>query len=129
MILQDTKHNVQTREITQAEAREILGWVLDCCRRHSVEEVILIYGYDWDVGDKCWADQVLPVASVREHIEAEEKREKGYLGFDDVYIQIHGEVQVLFCHHSEVHLQYDQDDEPLPRELEALLEKKVGLAQ
>jgi hypothetical protein len=129
MILRDFKHNVQTREIKVGEAWKILGWVLDCCRQHGVNEVTLIYGYDWEVGDKCWADQVVPVASVREHIKAEEERGRGCLGFDDVYIQIHGEVQVLFCHHSEVHLQYDQDDEPLARELEALLVEKVGLVQ
>ncbi|MEN6428700.1 MAG: hypothetical protein ABFE13_25410 [Phycisphaerales bacterium] len=129
MILPDTKHNVQTRVITETEAWEILAWVLDCCQRHGVGEVTLIYGHNWDAGDKSWADQSVPVATVREHIKAQEEKERGYLGYDDVYIQVNGEVQVLFCHHSEVHLQYDQDDLPLANELKALLSEKVGLKQ
>jgi len=120
---------MQTRAITEAEAWEILSWVLDCCSRHGVGEVTLIYGWDWDVGDKSWADQSVPVANVCEHIKAQEEKERGCLGYDDVYIQVHGEVQVLFCHHSEVHLQYDQDDLSLAKELETLLSEKVGLKQ
>lgn len=127
MILQDTKHNVQTCEITEAEAREILGWILDCFRRHGVTGVTLIYGYDWSVGDKSWADQPVSLADVCDHIKTEEERERGCLGYDDLYLQVGGEVQVLFCHHSEVHLQYDRDDLPLAKELRALLAEKVGL--
>jgi hypothetical protein len=129
MILRDFKHNVQTREIKEVEAWEILGWVWDCCRRHGVEEVTLIYGYDWDVGDKSWADQVVPLAGVREHVKAEQEKEKGYLGCDDLYIQVNGMVEVQFCHHSDVHLKYDEDDLPLARELRTLLVEKVGLKQ
>jgi len=115
--------------ITETEAWEILAWVLDCCRRRGVGEVTLIYGYDWGAGDQSWADQSVPVATVREHIKTQEEKERGYLGYDDVYIQVNSEVQVLFCHHSEVHLQYDQDDLPLAKELETLLSERVGLAQ
>jgi hypothetical protein len=129
MILGDTKHNLQTREITEVEAWEILEWVLDCCRRHGISEVTLIYGYDWDVGDESWADQLVQVANVREHIKAEEEKERGFFGYDDLYIQINGEVQVQFCHHSDVHLSYDQDDLPLAKELRELLIEKVGLKQ
>ncbi len=127
MILKNAKYNLQTREITEAEAWEILGWVLDCCRRHGIAEVALIYGYDWNVGDKSWADQPVPLADVYDHVKAEEERKRGCLGNDDLYIQINGEVQVLFCHHSEVHLQYDQDDLPFAQEMRSLLVEKVGL--
>ncbi|MEN6575822.1 MAG: hypothetical protein ABFD90_05710 [Phycisphaerales bacterium] len=115
--------------ITETETWEILGWVLDCCRRHGVDEVTLVYGYNWEAGDKSWADQFVPVANVRTHIEAEEEKERGCLGYDDLYIRVNDEVQVLFCHHSEVHLQYDQDDLPLAKELKALFSEKVGLKQ
>ncbi|HSW00892.1 MAG TPA: hypothetical protein VLI39_12010 [Sedimentisphaerales bacterium] len=126
MILKDTKHNGQTREIRETETWEILGWVLDCCRRHGISEVTLIYGYDWDVGDKSWADQPVPVVNVCEHVKAEEEKEKGCLGCDDLYLQINGEVQVQFCHHADVHLQYDPDDLPLAKKLRALLIEKIG---
>jgi hypothetical protein len=129
MILQDTKHNIQTREITETEAWQILGWVLDCCRRHGITEVALIYGYDWDVGEKSWADQSVPVANVREHIKAEEEKERGGLGCDDLYIKVDETIQVLFCHHSDVHLQYDQNDLPFAKELRALWTERTGLKQ
>ena len=84
MILKDTQNHLQTREITETEAWEILDWFLDCCRRHGIAEVTLIYGYDWDVGDNSWADQAVEVAAVREHIKAEEEKERGCLGDDDL---------------------------------------------
>jgi hypothetical protein len=127
MILQHTKHHLQTREIAETEAWEALDWVLDCCSRHEIAEVTLIYGYDWDVGDKSWKDQTVNVASVRAHIRAEEKEKRGYLGYDDLYIKIDDAVQVLFCHHSELHLQYDQDDLPLVKDLSPLLMERIGL--
>jgi len=127
MIRRGAKRNLQTREITETEAWEILDEVLDGCRRHGVGEVILIYGYDWDVGEKSWVDQSVEVGHVCEHVRAQEQKERGALGHDDLYLEVGDAVQVLFCHHGEVHLGYDRDDLPLAQELCAFFIEKVGL--
>jgi hypothetical protein len=129
MILQHTKHSFQTREITETEAWEILDSFLDCFQRNGITEVTLIYGYDWKVGDNSWKDQRVNVKDIRKHIKEEEKKESGYLGFDDLYIKIEEVVQVHFCYHSDLHLQYNQDDVPLINDLNSIFVERIGLKQ
>lgn len=129
MVLREYRYNLQTREITDTEAWEILDWVLNCCRRHGIAEVTLMYGYDWDVGGKSWTDQPVSVDNVHDHIRAEEEKERGYLAYDDLYIKIGDALQVYFCHHSEVHLQYDQEGLPFVKNVSAFLIEKIGLRQ
>jgi len=107
MILKAT-HNLTTREITEDEAWETLDWFVGCFRRHGIDQVVLIYGYDWDLGEKTWKDQVVDVADVRDHIKAAESEELGWLGYDDLYIKINEVVQIHYCHHEELHLNYDE---------------------
>ena len=129
MILQDTKHRLQTREITEIEAWQMLGWFLECFQRYGITEVTLIYGYDWEVGDNSWKDQCVKVTDIRKHIKEKEEKEKGYLGFDDLYVKIDEVVQVHFCHHSDLHLQYNQDDVPLIKDLNSIFVERIGLKQ
>jgi len=128
MILK-TRCNLTTRETTENEAWEILDWLLRCFQRHGIDEVVLIYGYDWDLGEVSWQDQAVKVGDVETHIKAAESKELGWLGYDDLYIKIRETVQVHFCHHEELHLNYDQDDEPLVGELIAYFTEAVGLQE
>jgi hypothetical protein len=125
MILK-TKHALDTREITEDEAWEILDWLLDSLRRHGIDEVILIYGYDWDLGKQTWKDQAVKVDDVPTHIKAAESNDAGSLGYDDLYIKVGASVQIHFCHHEELHLHYDKPDHPLTQELIAYFTETIG---
>lgn len=126
MILK-TRHRLDTREVTEYEAWEILDWLLESFRRHGIDEVVLIYGYDWDLGEKTWKDQTVKVDDVRTHIKAAESKELGAFGFDDVYLKVRESVQIQFCHHEELHLHYDEQDHPLTQELIAYFTETIGL--
>ena len=127
MILKDTEHSLQSGEITDAKAWEILDMLLDCFRKHKITEVTLIFGFDWQVGDECWADQTVKIDDIHEYIKAQEIKETGYLNYDDVYIKISDTVQVHFCHHSDMHLEYNEEDHPLIKDLRAIFVNKIGL--
>ena len=125
MILK-TRHRLDTREITEDEAWEILAWLLDSFRRHGINGVVLIYGYDWDLGKLTWKDQAIKVDDVHTHIKAAESNDAGSFGYDDLYIKVGESVQIHFCHHEEPHLHYDKPDHPLTQELIAYFTETNG---
>ena len=127
MILQDTQFNLQTREIDETEAWQILDWLLACFERHGVEEVILILGLGWEVGDKSWADQLVKVADIRKIISEAEAAELGCLVYDDVYIKLDEETQIHFCHHEDLHLNYNVEQLPIVEELRDYFINSIGL--
>ena len=128
MILK-TRYDLVTRPIGGDEAWRILDWLLDCLHRHGVVEVVLIYGYDWDIGEKSWQDQTLQVITVRDHVKETEDRESGLLGSDDLYIKVNEAVQIHFCHHEHLYLNYDQADLPLAKDLIDYFTQTIGLSR
>ena len=126
MIL-ETKNILTSQTFNEDEVWSILDWFIDCFSRHSVDKVTLIYGFAWGNEIYNWEDQIVKVSEVREHIKNVESKDFGYLGCDDLYIKIGEDVQIQFCHHQDIHLNYNHDNNPLIHELVRYFTETLGL--
>ena len=124
-----TVHNLATRTITEQEAWTFLRDSLDCFGRHGIDSVALVYGYNWGNEIYNWKDQIVAIAEVPSHIKNVESMKLGWLGYDDLYIRVGDLVQIQYCHHEHIHLNYNQDDPPLVAELVKYFRETIGLKE
>ena len=61
--------------------------------------------------DAEWIDYDVLTTEIAERIEKEESQNKGQFGKDDLWISIKElELEILFCHESDIHLYYNDQN-------------------
>jgi len=100
--------------------------IISILTRNNVERVEISFGFMWGRDGEEWIDYDVSTAEISERIENEENLNNGKLGKDDFWISIKElEVQILFCHESDIHLCYNSENYITQAILEKWEEKNI----
>ncbi|MCD6010483.1 MAG: hypothetical protein K0Q79_345 [Flavipsychrobacter sp.] len=87
----------------RAEVKEVIATL----KRHNIIHVNLMYGWSW--GD--WTPFESLVNDVLINIDKQRQKTGDRFPGNDVYIDISNlEVQIIFCHEHDIHLQFNRVD-------------------
>ena len=88
-----------------------LNQIISILIKHNIDKVKISFGFMWGRDGAEWIDYDVLTTEILERIEKEESLNKGKLGKDDFWISIKElEVEILFCHESDMHLNYNDQN-------------------
>jgi hypothetical protein len=82
-----------------------LAWLIS----RNIHRVEILYGFPWGIyyyPEPAWTYEEVDIPAVMKHIKAVEARGLGLFGDCDFNLKF-GSSEMLFCHHSDVHLTSD----------------------
>jgi len=104
-----------TRELPESEYKEQFDRHLSLLAGHGIVDIEVMFGWAWGNAYRNWVPFPVKLVEIRKEIELAEKSTQGKFREDDVYLIIPSrEMELIFCHESDIHLNF-RDDNDLTR--------------
>jgi hypothetical protein len=88
-----------------------LNEITSILKKNNIDRIEISFGFMWGRDGDEWIDYDILTLEIIERIEKEENLNKGKLGKDDFWISIKEfEIEILFCHESDIHLCYNSEN-------------------
>jgi len=121
-----TDITVFSKILNREELILTLNDITSILKKNNIERVEISFGFMWGRDGDEWIDYDVLTPEISERIEKEENLNNGKLGKDDFWISIKElEVQILFCHESDIHLCYNNENNITHSILENWEEKHI----
>ena len=106
---EDFSHSVHTDEFENEVIRRDLLEVLEILQARGIHQLRVLFGYGWAMRMHDWKEVIRSSEELLKEIAQAEEQEFGYLGSDDLSL-IFDECVLKYCHHGDVHLSYDAEE-------------------
>ena len=104
----DYKNEAFTKVLSQIEYERILDDTIAIFNQNKLRSIELLFGFAWGNVYKDWKQFQVNVDSITEEIRTAENLKVGNFGEDDLFITCSSfEVEIFFCHESDIHLRYN----------------------
>jgi hypothetical protein len=98
--------------LDQEALHKELECILQVLEEHGVSNMDILFGYAWDLEYKNWTPFSISLTEVFSEIRKAEELSSGEFGADDLYLILNGlEMEILFCHESDIHIDYNNKNE------------------
>jgi len=107
----DYTNETFSKVLLHVEYVQMLDEIVAIIKRNGVTSIELLFGSGWGNVYKDWKQFPVSVDSISEEIKIAEDLKVGAFGDDDLFIFCPSfNVEILFCHESDVHVRYKESN-------------------